>query len=227
MANVIKFIANNKTFFNKDQEARSSIDDILKNKQNNLTVELPLDLTDDKLSLDLSSYYTKTENDDILKNKSDELNTKITDNEKTINIIKSYLTKLLKLNSNFENNIDIPDVSQYVEKTNQIDNTLKDLKRTINENYDALNTKINNYIEQNNTSLEEIKEEIDTNQKNLNQRMLLIEREFFGDSYEEGKTTFENSLSRLDTLEDKINQIYDKLSAAGLINTENTESINK
>ena len=227
MANVVKFIANNKTFFNKDQEARSSIEDILKNKQNNLTVDLPLDLTDDKLSLDLSSYYTKTENDNILKNESDKLNTKITDNKNFIDIIKSYLTKLLKLNSDFENDNDIPDVSQYVEKTNQIDSTLKDLKTNINENYNTLNTKIDNYIEQNNTSLEEIKKEIDTKQKSLNQRLLLIEREFFGDSYTEGKTTFENSLSRLDVLEDKINQIYDKLSTAGLINTENTESINK
>ena len=80
MANVTKFIANNKTFFNKDKEARDSIEEILKSKQANLIADLPLDLTDNKLSIDLSKYYTKIENDEILKNKSDELNFKITNN---------------------------------------------------------------------------------------------------------------------------------------------------
>lgn len=227
MANVTKFIANNKTFFNKDKEARDSIEEILKSKQANLIADLPLDLTDNKLSIDLSKYYTKTENDEILKNKSDELNFKITNNKKFIDIIKSYLTRLLNLNSNFENDTDIPDVSQYTEKTAQIDNTLKNLKTNIDENYETLNSKISKHIEQSDTFSKELKEAVDSKQKNLNQRMLFIEREFFGNSYEEGKTTFENSLSRLDVLENKINQIYDKLLTAGLVKTENIESINK
>ena len=205
MANVTKFIANNKTFFNKDKEARDSIEEILKSKQANLIADLPLDLTDNKLSIDLSKYYTKIENDEILKNKSD----------------------LLNLNSNFENDTDIPDVSQYTEKTAQIDNTLKNLKTNIDENYETLNSKISKHIEQSDTFSKELKEAVDSKQKNLNQRMLFIEREFFGNSYEEGKTTFENSLSRLDVLENKINQIYDKLLTAGLVKTENIESINK
>ena len=227
MANVTKFIANNKTFFNKDKEARDSIEEILKSKQANLIADLPLDLTDNKLSIDLSKYYTKIENDEILKNKSDELNFKITNNKKFIDIIKSYLTRLLNLNSNFENDTDIPDVSQYTEKTAQIDNTLKNLKTNIDENYETLNSKISKHIEQSDTFPKELKEAVDSKQKNLNQRMLFIEREFFGNSYEEGKTTFENSLSRLDVLENKINQIYDKLLTAGLVKTENIESINK
>ncbi len=227
MANVTKFIANNKTFFNKDKEARDSIEEILKSKQANLIADLPLDLTDNKLSIDLSKYYTKIENDEILKNKSDELNFKITNNKKFIDIIKSYLTRLLNLNSNFENDTDIPDVSQYTEKTAQIDNTLKNLKTNIDENYETLNSKISKHIEQSDTFSKELKEAVDSKQKNLNQRMLFIEREFFGNSYEEGKTTFENSLSRLDVLENKINQIYDKLLTAGLVKTENIESINK
>lgn len=227
MANVTKFIANNKTFFNKDKEARDSIEEILKSKQSNLIADLPLDLTDNKLSIDLSKYYTKIENDEILKNKSDELNFKITNNKKFIDIIKSYLTRLLNLNSNFENDTDIPDVSQYTEKTAQIDNTLKNLKTNIDENYETLNSKISKHIEQSDTFSKELKEAVDSKQKNLNQRMLFIEREFFGNSYEEGKTTFENSLSRLDVLENKINQIYDKLLTAGLVKTENIESINK
>ncbi len=227
MANVTKFIANNKTFFNKDKEARDSIEEILKSKQANLIADLPLDLTDNKLSIDLSKYYTKIENDEILKNKSDELNFKITNNKKFIDIIKSYLTRLLNLNSNFENDTDIPDVSQYTEKTAQIDNTLKNLKTNIDENYETLNSKISKHIEQSYTFSKELKEAVDSKQKNLNQRMLFIEREFFGNSYEEGKTTFENSLSRLDVLENKINQIYDKLLTAGLVKTENIESINK
>ena len=227
MANVTKFIANNKTFFNKDKEARDSIEEILKSKQANLIADLPLDLTDNKLSIDLSKYYTKIENDEILKNKSDELNFKITNNKKFIDIIKSYLTRLLNLNSNFENDTDIPDVSQYTEKTAQIDNTLKNLKTNIDENYETLNSKISKHIEQSNTFSKELKEAVDSKQKNLNQRMLFIEREFFGNSYEEGKTTFENSLSRLDVLENKINQIYDKLLTAGLVKTENIESVKK
>lgn len=227
MANVTKFIANNKTFFNKDKEARDSIEEILKSKQSNLIADLPLDLTDNKLSIDLSKYYTKIENDEILKNKSDELNFKITNNKKFIDIIKSYLTRLLNLNSNFENDTDIPDVSQYTEKTAQIDNTLKNLKTNIDENYETLNSKISKHIEQSDTFSKELKEAVDSKQKNLDQRMLFIEREFFGNSYEEGKTTFENSLSRLDVLENKINQIYDKLLTAGLVKTENIESINK
>ena len=227
MANVTKFIANNKTFFNKDKEARDSIEEILKSKQANLIADLPLDLTDNKLSIDLSKYYTKIENDEILKNKSDELNFKITNNKKFIDIIKSYLTRLLNLNSNFENDTDIPDVSQYTEKTAQIDNTLKNLKTNIDENYETLNSKISKHIEQSYTFSKELKEAVDSKQKNLDQRMLFIEREFFGNSYEEGKTTFENSLSRLDVLENKINQIYDKLLTAGLVKTENIESINK
>ena len=227
MANVTKFIANNKTFFNKDKEARDSIEEILKSKQANLITDLPLDLTDNKLSIDLSKYYTKIENDEILKNKSDELNFKITNNKKFIDIIKSYLTRLLNLNSNFENDTDIPDVSQYTEKTAQIDNTLKNLKTNIDENYETLNSKISKHIEQSDTFSKELKEAVDSKQKNLDQRMLFIEREFFGNSYEEGKTTFENSLSRLDVLENKINQIYDKLLTAGLVKTENIESINK
>lgn len=227
MANVTKFIANNKTFFNKDKEARDSIEEILKSKQANLIADLPLDLTDNKLSIDLSKYYTKIENDEILKNKSDELNFKITNNKKFIDIIKSYLTRLLNLNSNFENDTDIPDVSQYTEKTAQIDNTLKNLKTNIDENYETLNSKISKHIEQSDTFSKELKEAVDSKQKNLDQRMLFIEREFFGNSYEEGKTTFENSLSRLDVLENKINQIYDKLLTAGLVKTENIESINK
>ena len=227
MANVTKFIANNKKFFNKDKEARDSIEEILKSKQANLIADLPLDLTDNKLSIDLSKYYTKIENDEILKNKSDELNFKITNNKKFIDIIKSYLTRLLNLNSNFENDTDIPDVSQYTEKTAQIDNTLKNLKTNIDENYETLNSKISKHIEQSDTFSKELKEAVDSKQKNLNQRMLFIEREFFGNSYEEGKTTFENSLSRLDVLENKINQIYDKLLTAGLVKTENIESINK
>ena len=227
MANVTKFIANNKTFFNKDKEARDSIEDILKNKQDNLTAEIPLDITDNKLSIDLSKYYTKVENDEILKNKSDDLNSKITNNKKFIDIIKSYLTKLLNLNSNFENDTDIPDISQYAEKTAQIDNTLKNLKTNIDENYNTLNSKMSRHIEQSDTFSKELEETVTSKQKNLDQRMLFIEREFFGNSYEEGKTTFENSLSRLDILEDKVNQIYDKLLAAGLIKTENIESINK
>ena len=186
-----------------------------------------MDLTDNKLSIDLSKYYTKIENDEILKNKSDELNFKITNNKKFIDIIKSYLTRLLNLNSNFENDTDIPDVSQYTEKTAQIDNTLKNLKTNIDENYETLNSKISKHIEQSDTFSKELKEAVDSKQKNLNQRMLFIEREFFGNSYEEGKTTFENSLSRLDVLENKINQIYDKLLTAGLVKTENIESINK
>lgn len=227
MTNVTKFIANNKTFFNKDKEARDSIEEILKSKQANLIADLPLDLTDNKLSIDLSKYYTKIENDEILKNKSDELNFKITNNKKFIDIIKSYLTRLLNLNSNFENDTDIPDVSQYTEKTAQIDNTLKNLKTNIDENYETLNSKISKHIEQSYTFSKELKEAVDSKQKNLDQRMLFIEREFFGNSYEEGKTTFENSLSRLDVLENKINQIYDKLLTAGLVKTENIESINK
>lgn len=227
MANVTKFIANNKTFFNKDKEARDSIEEILKSKQANLIADLPLDLTDNKLSIDLSKYYTKIENDEIFKNKSDELNFKITNNKKFIDIIKSYLTRLLNLNSNFENDTDIPDVSQYTEKTAQIDNTLKNLKTNIDENYETLNSKISKHIEQSDTFSKELKEAVDSKQKNLDQRMLFIEREFFGNSYEEGKTTFENSLSRLDVLENKINQIYDKLLTAGLVKTENIESINK
>lgn len=227
MANVTKFIANNKTFFNKDKEARDSIEDILKNKQDNLTAELPLDITDSKLSIDLSKYYTKIENDEILKNKSDDLNSKITNNKKFIDIIKSYLTKLLNLNSNFENDTDIPDISQYTEKTAQIDNTLKNLKTNIDENYNTLNSKMSRHIEQSDAFSKELEETVTSKQKNLDQRMLFIEREFFGNSYEEGKTTFENSLSRLDILEDKIDQIYDKLVSAGLIKTENVESINK
>lgn len=227
MANVTKFIANNKTFFNKDKEARDSIEEILKSKQANLIADLPLDLTDNKLSIDLSKYYTKIESDEILKNKSDELNFKIANNKKFIDIIKSYLTRLLNLNSNFENDTDIPDVSQYTEKTTQIDNTLKNLKTNIDENYETLNSKISKHIEQSDTFSKELKEAVDSKQKNLDQRMLFIEREFFGNSYEEGKITFENSLSRLDVLENKINQIYDKLLTAGLVKTENIESINK
>ena len=101
------------------------------------------------------------------------------------------------------------------------------MKTNIDENYETLNSKISKHIEQSDTFSKELKEAVDSKQKNLNQRMLFIEREFFGNSYEEGKTTFENSLSRLDVLENKINQIYDKLLTAGLVKTENIESINK
>lgn len=218
MANTLKTLNVNSVDFSfKDTEARNEIETINEEKAEKFSAYSPLKFENNILTIDLSKYATTksfNETTEGLKNKINSNNNTLS---KKILDIQAALKKIFKDGIIIENNDiiinenNIPSLSDYesrIEKINSSINIINTsigkiappLQEEINNKYDELIGKIN---------------AVDNTESitNLQVRISKIENNLFGSN-----ETIEHN--RIDDLEAKVNDIYNRLTSIGILPKE-------
>jgi len=216
MANASKITANNKTFSIKDATARESVAELETSKQNTLSVSSPLSLdSDGNLTINLGSYYKKTELDENLADVKQELNELISGNTQKIELLYSRIIELLAscVDSELAVTKTLPDISNYTETVEDFENRITSNTNSISSINETLTNTISENKENIETSLSEVNENLTKEITENSDRLTLLEKEMWGDD----ASNYGSTSSRLDDIETKFNKVYKVLVATGFI----------
>lgn len=218
MANTLKTLNVNSVDFSfKDTEARNEIETINEEKAEKFSVYSPLKFENNILTIDLSKYATTksfNETTEGLKNKINSNNNTLS---KKILDIQAALKKIFKDGIIIENNDiiinenNIPSLSDYESRIEKINSSINIINTSIGEIAPPLQEEINNKY---NDVIEKINAVDNTESiTNLQVRISKIENNLFGSN-----ETIEHN--RIDDLEAKVNDIYNRLTSIGILPKE-------
>ena len=218
MANTLKTLNVNSVDFSfKDTEARNEIETINEEKAEKFSVYSPLKFENNILTIDLSKYATTKSFNET----TEELNNKINSNNNTLSKkildIQEALTTIFKDGIIIENNDiiinenNIPSLSDYESRIEKINSSINIINTSIGEIAPPLQEEINNKY---NDVIEKINAVDNTESiTNLQVRISKIENNLFGSN-----ETIEHN--RIDDLEAKVNDIYNRLTSIGILPNE-------
>lgn len=221
MANTLKTLNVNSVDFSfKDTEARKSIEALNEEKAETFSVNYPLKYENNILSINLSSYITF----DSFNETAEELNNTINDNtsnlSKKISDIQTILKKIFNDGIIIDDNNDItinsnsiPSLNDYKSKIENITSSIN----TINTNINNINSTLQEDID---NKYNEVIEKINTFNNNktenitaLQNRVSKIENNLFS-------STETTNYTRIDDIETKVNDIYNRLISIGILPSE-------
>ena len=215
MANLKTLNVNSVDFSFKDSEARKSIEALKTEKAEAFSVNPPLKYENNTLFIDLSNYTTansfneKTEElSNTINNNNSNLSEKISDIQ---NVLTTVFGDGITIDSN--NNIiinqnKIPSLSDYESKIESIDSSIRIVNTRINDVNSTLQNDINGKYNEITEKIETITTDNTENIENLKNRVSAIEDKWFKQG---------SSAPRIDELEEKVNEIYNKLQSMGWI----------
>ena len=218
MANTLKTLNVNSVDFSfKDTEARNEIETINEEKAEKFSAYSPLKFENNILTIDLSKYATTksfNETTEVLNNKINSNNNTLS---KKILDIQEALETIFKDGIIIENNDiiinenNIPSLSDYESRIEKINSSINIINTSIGEIAPPLQEEINNKY---NDVIEKINAVDNTESiTNLQVRISKIENNLFGSN-----ETIEHN--RIDDLEAKVNDIYNRLTSIGILPNE-------
>ena len=218
MANTLKTLNVNSVDFSfKDTEARNEIETINEEKAEKFSAYSPLKFENNILTIDLSKYATTKSFNET----TEELKNKINSNNNTLSKkildIQAALKKIFKDGIIIENNDiiinenNIPSLSDYESRIEKINSSINIINTSIGEIAPPLQEEINNKYDE---LIGKINAVDNTESiTNLQVRIFKIENNLFGSN-----ETIEHN--RIDDLEAKVNDIYNRLTSIGILPKE-------
>lgn len=214
MANLKTLNVNSVDFSFKDSEARKNIEALKTEKAEAFSVNPPLKYENNTLSINLSNYTTANSFNEI----TEELNNNINNNNSNLskrisdiqNVLITVFGDVITIDNNniIINQNNIPSLSDYNSTIENINSSIRVVNTTINN----VNSTLQDDID---TKYNEITKKIDTittdnteNITNLDNRISAIE----GGWFVKGSSDL-----RIDEIDAKVNEIYDKLKIMGYI----------
>ena len=219
MANTLKTLNVNSVDFSfKDTEARNEIETINEEKAEKFSANYPLKFENNILTIDLSKYATTKSFNET----NERLNNKINSNNNTLSKkildIQEALKTIFKdgIITDENNNIiinenNIPSLSDYESRIEKINSSINIINTSIGEIAPPLQEEINNKYDE---LIGKINAVDNTESiTNLQVRISKIENNLFGSN-----ETIEHN--RIDDLEAKVNDIYNRLTSIGILPKE-------
>lgn len=218
MANTLKTLNVNSVDFSfKDTEARNEIETINEEKAEKFSVYSPLKFENNILTIDLSKYATTKSFNETTEGLNNKINSNNNTLSKKILDIQTALKKIFKDGIIIENNDiiinenKIPSLSDYESRIEKINSSINIINTSIGEIAPPLQEEINNKY---NDVIEKINAVDNTESiTNLQVRISKIENNLFGSN-----ETIEHN--RIDDLEAKVNDIYNRLTSIGILPKE-------
>ncbi len=218
MANTLKTLNVNSVDFSfKDTEARNEIETINEEKAEKFSVYSPLKFENNILTIDLSKYATTKSFNETTEGLNNKINSNNNTLSKKILDIQAALKKIFKDGIIIENNDiiinenKIPSLSDYESRIEKINSSINIINTSIGEIAPPLQEEINNKY---NDVIEKINAVDNTESiTNLQVRISKIENNLFGSN-----ETIEHN--RIDDLEAKVNDIYNRLTSIGILPKE-------
>ena len=218
MANTLKTLNVNSVDFSfKDTEARNEIETINEEKAEKFSVYSPLKFENNILTIDLSKYATTKSFNETTEGLNNKINSNNNTLSKKILDIQEALKTIFKDGIIIENNDiiinqnKIPSLSDYESRIEKINSSINIINTNIGEIAPPLQEEINDKY---NDVIEKINA-IDNTESitNLQVRISKIENNLFGSN-----ETIEHN--RIDDLEAKVNDIYNRLTSIGILPKE-------
>ena len=218
MANTLKTLNVNSVDFSfKDTEARNEIETINEEKAEKFSVYHPLKFENNILTIDLSKYATTKSFNETTEGLNNKINSNNNTLSKKILDIQTALKTIFKDGIIIENNDiiinenNIPSLSDYESRIEKINSSINIINTSIGEIAPPLQEEINNKY---NDVIEKINAVDNTESiTNLQVRISKIENNLFGSN-----ETIEHN--RIDDLEAKVNDIYNRLTSIGILPKE-------
>ena len=218
MANTLKTLNVNSVDFSfKDTEARNEIETINEEKAEKFSVYHPLKFENNILTIDLSKYATTKSFNETTEGLNNKINSNNNTLSKKILDIQTALKTIFKDGIIIENNDiiinenKIPSLSDYESRIEKINSSINIINTSIGEIAPPLQEEINNKY---NDVIEKINAVDNTESiTNLQVRISKIENNLFGSN-----ETIEHN--RIDDLEAKVNDIYNRLTSIGILPKE-------
>ena len=218
MANTLKTLNVNSVDFSfKDTEARNEIETINEEKAEKFSVYSPLKFENNILTIDLSKYATTKSFNETTEGLNNKINSNNNTLSKKILDIQTALKAIFKDGIIIENNDiiinenNIPSLSDYESRIEKINSSINIINTSIGEIAPPLQEEINNKY---NDVIEKINAVDNTESiTNLQVRISKIENNLFGSN-----ETIEHN--RIDDLEAKVNDIYNRLTSIGILPNE-------
>ena len=218
MANTLKTLNVNSVDFSfKDTEARNEIETINEEKAEKFSVYHPLKFENNILTIDLSKYATTKSFNETTEGLNNKINSNNNTLSKKILDIQTALKTIFKDGIIIENNDiiinenKIPSLSDYESRIEKINSSINIINTSIGEITPPLQEEINNKY---NDVIEKINAVDNTESiTNLQVRISKIENNLFGSN-----ETIEHN--RIDDLEAKVNDIYNRLTSIGILPKE-------
>ncbi len=214
MANLKTLNVNSIDFSFKDSEARKNIEALKTEKAEAFSVNPPLKYENNTLSINLSNYTTANSFNETTEELNNTINNNNSNLSKKISDIQNVLTTVFGDGITIDNNNiiinqnKIPSLSDYESKIESIDSSIRVVNTRINDVHSTLQNdikvKYNEIIEKIETITTDNTEKI----TNLNNRISAIE----GGWFVKGSSDL-----RIDEIDAKVNEIYDKLKIMGYI----------
>ena len=218
MANTLKTLNVNSVDFSfKDTEARNEIETINEEKAEKFSVYHPLKFENNILTIDLSKYATTKSFNETTEGLNNKINSNNNTLSKKILDIQTALKTIFKDGIIIENNDiiinenNIPSLSDYESRIEKINSSINIINTSIGEIAPPLQEEINNKYDK---LIEKINAVDNTESiTNLQVRISKIENNLFGSN-----ETIEHN--RIDDLEAKVNDIYNRLTSIGILPNE-------
>ena len=215
MANLKTLNVNSVDFSFKDSEARKNIEALKAEKAEAFSVNPPLKYENNTLSINLSNYTTANSFNEITEELNNTINSNNSNLSKKISDIQKVLTTVfgdgitIGNNSNIIiNQSKIPSLSDYKSKIESIDSSIRMVNTRINDVNSTLQNDINGKYNKITERIDAITNDNTENITNLDNRVSAIEDKLFIPG---------SSDSRIDELEEKVNDIYNKLKSMGFV----------
>ena len=218
MANTLKTLNVNSVDFSfKDTEARNEIETINEEKAEKFSVYSPLKFENNILTIDLSKYATTKSFNETTEGLNNKINSNNNILSKKILDIQAALKKIFKDGIIIENNDiiinenNIPSLSDYESRIEKINSSINIINTSIGEIAPPLQEEINNKYDELIGKINAV----DSTESitNLQVRISKIENNLFGSN-----ETIEHN--RIDDLEAKVNDIYNRLTSIGILPKE-------
>lgn len=218
MANTLKTLNVNSVDFSfKDTEARNEIETINEEKAEKFSVYSPLKFENNILTIDLSKYTITSSFNEETERLNNKINSSNNILSKKILDIQAALKKIFKDgiiiddNNIIINENKIPSLSDYESRIEKINSSINIINTSIGEIAPPLQEEINNKYDE---LIEKINAVDNTESiTNLQVRISKIENNLFGSN-----ETIEHN--RIDDLEAKVNDIYNRLTSIGILPKE-------
>lgn len=218
MANTLKTLNVNSVDFSfKDTEARNEIETINEEKAEKFSVYSPLKFENNILTIDLSKYATTKSFNETTEGLNNKINSNNNTLSKKILDIQAALKKIFKDGIIIDNNDiiinenNIPSLSDYESRIEKINSSINIINTSIGEIAPPLQEEINNKYDELIGKINAV----DSTESitNLQVRISKIENNLFGSN-----ETIEHN--RIDDLESKVNDIYNRLTSIGILPKE-------
>ena len=214
MANLKTLNVNSVDFYFKDSEARKNIEALKTEKAEAFSVNPPLKYENNTLSINLSNYTTANSFNEITEELNNTINNNNSNLSKKISDIQKVLTTVFGDGITIDNNNiiinqnKIPSLSDYESKIESIDSSIRVVNTNINNVNSTLQNDINDKYNEITETIDDIKNDNTEKITNLNNRISAIE----GGWFVKGSSDL-----RIDEIDAKVNEIYDKLKIMGYI----------